>query len=143
MWQVPYAPGTLRAVAYNNGKQVAVDEVHTAGAPARIVLSPDRTTITADGDDLSFVTVRIEDKDGNLCPAADNLVQFNVTGAGTIAAVDNGDAATAEPFHADHRNAFSGLALVIVRAEGGPGKIHVAATSEGLAPAKVELTTRK
>ena len=85
VWEVPYAPGTLKAVAYNNGKQVAVDEVHTAGEPARIVLSPDRSTITADGDDLSFVTVRIEDKDGNLCPLADNLVKFNVTGAGKIA----------------------------------------------------------
>ena len=68
MWQVPYQPGTLKAVAYQDGKQVAVDEVRTAGAPARIKLVPDRATIQADGDDLSFVTVRIEDKDGNLCP---------------------------------------------------------------------------
>ena len=86
------------------------------------------------------MTVRIEDKDGNLCPMADNLVQLDVGGAGTIAAVDNGNAATVEPFQADHRQAFNGLALVIVRSKPGtPGKIHVVATSRGLAPDDVEI----
>ncbi|HYW47788.1 MAG TPA: beta-galactosidase GalB [Bryobacteraceae bacterium] len=144
MWQVPYAPGTLKAVAYQGGKQVAVDEVRTAGAPARVKLIPDRATITADGDDLSFVTVRIEDKDGNLCPVADNLVKFNVTGAGSIRAVENGKAASEEPFHADHRKAFSGMALLIVSSQAGQaGRIHVAATSEGLSQGTADITTRK
>jgi beta-galactosidase len=144
MWQVPYQPGTLKAVAYVDGKQVAVDEVHTAGAPARVKLVPDRATIQGDGDDLSFVTVRIEDKDGNLCPEADNLVHFNVTGAGSLRAVDNGNAATTELFNADHRKAFSGMALLIVRSERGQaGKIHVAATSDGLAQATTDITTRR
>ena len=144
MWQVPYQPGTLKAVAYVNGKQVAVDEVRTAGAPSRVKLVPDRATIQADGDDLSFVTVRIEDKDGNLCPEADNLVHFAVTGAGSLRAVDNGNAATTELFNADHRKAFSGMALLIVRSERGQaGKIHVAATSDGLAQAVAEITTRR
>jgi beta-galactosidase len=143
VWEVPYQPGTLRAVAYNGGKQAAVDEVRTAGEPARIRLLPDRAAIAADNDDLSFVTVRIEDKDGNLCPLAENLVTFDVTGAGKLEAVDNGDAATTDSFHADHRKAFSGLALAIIRAGGSPGKIQVKATSEGLATATVELTTRK
>jgi len=143
-WQVPYQPGSLKAVAYQGGKQVAVDEVRTAGAPARVKLAPDRATIQADGDDLSFVTVRIEDKDGNLCPASDNLVKFNVTGAGSIRAVDNGNAATTEPFHADHRKAFSGLALLIVSSQKGQaGKIHVSATSEGLTAGTTEITTRR
>lgn len=142
-WQVPYAPGSLRAVAFKGGKQVAVDEVKTAGAPARIRLAPDRATIKADGDDLSFVTVRVEDKDGNLCPLADSLVKFAVTGAGTIEAVDNGNAATVEPFHAKERKAFAGMALLIVRSKAGqPGVIHVNATSDGLAAAAAELTTR-
>jgi len=143
-WQVPYQPGSLKVVAYQGGKQVAVDEVRTAGAPARVKLTPDRATIQADGDDLSFVTVRIEDKDGNLCPASDNLVKFNVTGAGSIRAVDNGNAATTEPFHADHRKAFSGLALLIVSSQKGQaGKIHVSATAEGLTAGTAELTTRR
>jgi beta-galactosidase len=142
IWQVPYQPGTLKAVAYNGGRQVAVEEVRTAGAPAKITLTPDRATIHADGDDLSFVTIRVEDKAGNLCPLADNLVRFSVTGAGAIAAVDNGNAATVEPFQADYRKAFNGLALLIVRAKDQPGPIHVAATSEGLAGAKAEIVGR-
>ena len=142
-WQVPYERGTLRAVAYQNGKQVAVDQVRTAGAPAKVKLVADRGTITADGDDLSFVTVRVEDKDGNLCPMADNLVKFAISGPGTIAAVDNGNAATEEPFQADHRKAFSGMALVIVRSEQGkPGSVRLAATADGLSQAAVEIRTR-
>ncbi len=141
---MPYAPGSLKAVAYKDGKEVAVDERRTAGAPAKVKLQPDRTIITADGDDLSFVTVRIEDKDGNLVPEADNLVHFQVTGAGHNEAVDNGNAATVEPFHADHRKAFKGLALLIVRSNGTQtGKIAVTATSEGLSKGTAEITARK
>jgi beta-galactosidase len=141
LWQVPFAPGALKAVAYQNGKQVAVDEVRTAGAPARVKLLPDRGTIMANGDDLSFVTVRVEDKDGNLCPGADNLVKFHVTGAATIQAVDNGNPATVEPFHAEYRKAFNSLALVIVRSKAGqPGRIELEAASEGLAGAKTQMT---
>jgi beta-galactosidase len=143
MWQVPYAPGVLKAVGYQNGKQITADEVHTAAVPTRIRLVPDRATITADGDDLSFVTVRIEDKNGNLCPAADNLVHFTVTGAGAIRAVDNGNAATVEPFQASERKAFSGMALAIVAADRGkPGKIRVTATAEGLLSGTAEIVTK-
>ncbi len=108
-----------RPIAYQKGKQAAVTEIRTAGAPARIRLIPDRTALSADGTDLGFVTVRVEDKDGNLCPMADNEVRFQVEGAGRIAAVDNGNAATIESFQADHRKAFSGMALLIVRTEKG------------------------
>jgi beta-galactosidase len=77
--------------------------------------------------------VRLEDKDGNLCPLADNLIRFNLSGAGEIAAVDNGNAATDEPFRADHRKAFNGLALLIVRSKrSGEGPVRVVAASEGL-----------
>jgi beta-galactosidase len=144
VWQVPYEPGTLKAVAYENGKQAAVEEVRTAGAPAKVKLAADRTTIQADGDDLSFITVRIEDQHGNLCPNADNLVHFAVTGAGSIAAVDNGNAATVEPFQADYRKAFSGMALVIVRSKPGEaGRIRIVATSEGLAKDSAEILARR
>jgi beta-galactosidase len=143
MWNVPYAAGALKAVAYKDGKQVAVHEVRTAGAPARVTLNADRTAFAADGADLSFITVRVEDKDGNLCPAADNLVRFKVEGAGRIAAVDNGNAATVESFQADHRKAFSGMALVIVRSERGKaGRIRVTAASDGLAQGETTVTTR-
>jgi beta-galactosidase len=142
-WQVPYAPGVIRAVAFKGGRQVAVDEVKTAGAPARIRLLPDRRAIRADGDDLSFVTVRVEDRDGNLCPLADSLLKFAVTGAGAIEAVDNGNAASVEPFHASQRKAFAGMALLIVRSRpGGAGTIRVTATSEGLTAGMADLSAK-
>jgi beta-galactosidase len=140
LWQVPFQPGALVAVAYAGDKVVARDERRTAGVAARIRLVADRSAIEAGGDDLSFVTVRIEDKDGNLCPLADNLVSFRVSGAGQIAAVDNGNAATVEPFHADHRKAFNGLALLIVRsAIDQPGNIAVTASSAGLADGRLAI----
>ncbi len=112
----------------------------TAGAPARLVLEPDRSKIRADGEDLSFVAVRVEDAQGDLVPGADNLVRFAVEGAGRIAAVDNGNPATVEPFQADHRKAFNGLALLIVRSKRGEtGPIRVTATSDGLAQAGAVL----
>ncbi|MBS1855263.1 MAG: glycoside hydrolase family 2 protein [Acidobacteria bacterium] len=144
MWQVPYAPGTLKAVAYQGGKAVATQEIKTAGAPARVVLAPDRAAIASDGDDLSFVTVRIEDKDGNPCPTADNLVNFKIDGPGTIAGVDNGNAATTESFQADHRKAFSGMALLILRGEKDkPGRVRITASSDGLKAGEIVVTTKK
>jgi len=142
VWEVPYQAGTLKAVAYRENRQVAVDEVRTAEAPARIRLVPDRAVIHADGDDLSFITVRVEDQRGNLCPLADNLVEFQIKGAGRIEAVDNGNAATTEPFHANHRKAFSGLALVIVRsARGKAGTIQLTGSSTGLFAGSTTIRT--
>jgi beta-galactosidase len=143
VWQVPYAPGTLTAIARNGDQEVARMDVRTAAAPARIRLSADRAVITADGDDLSFVTVRIEDGAGNLAPLADNLIRFKVGGAGVIAAVDNGNPATTASFRGDQRQAFNGLALLIVRSRPGEsGKIEVEASSEGLTPARLELNAQ-
>jgi beta-galactosidase len=140
-WEVPYQPGTLRAVAYKNGAEVAVDEVRTAGAPARVRLIPDRSKISADGRDLSFIAVRIEDENGTLCPLSANMIHFEVGGAGRIEAVDNGNAATTEPFQADYRKAFNGLALLIVRSRAGEsGSIPITAKSDGLAAASITLT---
>jgi beta-galactosidase len=114
--------------------EVAREDVRTAGKAARVRLVADRNTIHADGDDLSFITARVEDADGQLVPDADSLITFKVSGAGSIEAVDNGNAATVEAFHADHRHAFNGLALLIVRSRPGQaGTIRVAAASAGLA----------
>ena len=142
LWEVPYEPGELKAVARRGEWPVAEDSVRTAGAPARISLRPDRTRIHADGDDLSFVTVRIEDKDGNLCPMADNLVHFEIEGMGRIAAVDNGDPATLESFQASERKAFNGLCLLIVRSQRGQvGRVLIRGRADGLAPAETTLMT--
>ena len=140
LWQVPYQPGVLRAVARSHGQDVARDDVYTAGAAARVRLIADRSVIHADGDDLSFITARVEDADGHLVPTADSLINFKVSGAGYIEAVDNGNAATVEPFHADHRHAFNGLALLIVRSRAGAtGRIQVTADSAQLFEGKVQL----
>ena len=141
LWEVPYEPGTVRAVASTNGAAVAEKEVRTAGAPAHVVLKPDRDRIAADGRDLSFVTVRIEDANGTLVPDADTLVRFSVAGAGRIAAVDNGNPASFEPFQADRRKAFNGLALLVVSsARGEGGAIAIEAAAEGLQPGRVTVT---
>jgi beta-galactosidase len=142
-WQVPYAPGELKVVGYQGGKSVAAESVKTAGAPAKVVLTPDRASIKADGEDLSFVTVRVEDKDGNFCPLANNLVKFRIDGPAQIAGVDNGNPATVEPFQADYRKAFNGLALLIVRPEAGkPGRVKITASSDGLASGETTITAR-
>jgi beta-galactosidase len=116
--------------------------VRSAGEPARIVLVPDRQTIKADGADLSFVTVKIVDKDGTVVPMADNLVKFEVTGAGSIAGVDNGHQIDHEGFKGKQRKAFHGLALAIVQAKQKRGQIVLKATANNLPPASVVINTR-
>jgi len=140
---VVYAPGTLKAVVYRDGKHWATDTVKTAGAAAALALAPDRAAIRADGRDLAFVTVRVADQDGITVPRAGNTVDFSVEGPGEIVAVDNGDATSFEPFQGNRRRAYNGLALVIVRAKAGlSGTITLRATSEGLSPATLVLTAR-
>lgn len=137
---VKYEPGTLTAIAYRNGKEWATNTVKTTGAPAALALAVDRATIRNDGLDLAFVTVRITDKDGLTVPRSGNLVKFGISGPGEIVAVDNGDAASFEPFQANTRKAFNGLALVIVRAKPGKrGTIRLTAESEGLQSARIPI----
>ncbi|WP_210463665.1 beta-galactosidase GalB [Rufibacter roseolus] len=143
MWRLPFQPGTLRAVSRAGGKEVLSKEIKTAGAPAKIVLEADRTQISADGKDLSFVTVKIMDKDGNLVPRADNLVHFSIDGKATIAGVDNGLQTSMESFKANHRKAFNGLCLAILQAQEEVGTVKLTATSEGLAPATVTIQLKK
>ncbi|WP_206684057.1 beta-galactosidase GalB [Pontibacter beigongshangensis] len=139
MWRVPYQPGTLRAVSRKGEEEVLTKEIRTAGAAAKIVLEVDRENLQADGKDLAFVTVRIEDKDGNLVPRADNLVQFKVDGKATIAGVDNGLQTSMEPFKADKRKAFKGLCLAILQAQEETGTVKCTVTSEGLESASVTI----
>jgi beta-galactosidase len=141
-WRVPFEPGTLRAVSRKNGKIVLTEEVHTAGQPARIVLTPDRKTIKANGVDISFVTVKIVDQNGTLVPGADNLVSFELDGEGFIAGVDNGSEISHESFKANHRHAFHGMALAMVQSKGKAGRIAMRATSPGLAPASIIIEAK-
>ena len=131
---VKYEPGVLKVVAFDgNGQAVAEKEMKTAGEPAGIELIPDRRRIRADGRDLSFITVKIMDAEGILCPLADYVVHFSLEGQGKIAAVGNGNPVSTEPFVADRRRAFHGLCMLIVSsAEGAVGEIRIRASSEGL-----------
>jgi len=141
--EVKYAPGELKVVAYKDGKPWTSATVQTTGPAAGLQLAPDRATITADGLDLSFVTVRIADKDGLTVPRSNNLVNFAIEGPGEVVAVDNGDPTSFEPFQASQRKAFNGLALVVVRAERGrAGALTLKATSDGLAPSSIKITTK-
>ncbi len=142
MWRVKYEPGTLKAVSRKDGKVVLTREIHTAGAPAKIELVADRKNIKADGKDLSFITVKILDKDGNLVPNADNLVNFKLNGEAFIAGVDNGDEVSHDPFKANYRKAFNGLALAILQAKEKAGNITFTATSKGLQGASISINSK-
>jgi beta-galactosidase len=142
MWRVPFEPGTLKAVSRSNGRVVLTREVRTAGQPARIILSPDRSAIKADGSDLSFVTVKVVDANGTVVPGADNLVKFQLTGEGAIAGVDNGSQSSLEPFKANYRKSFHGLCLAIIQSKAKAGRIVLTATSDGLAPASAMIDAR-
>jgi beta-galactosidase len=142
MWRLKFEPGTLKVVSRKNGKVVLTSEIHTAGRPAKIELIADRKNIRADGKDLSFVTVRILDKKGNVVPDADNLVNFKVNGNAFIASVDNGCETDHNPFKANHRKAFNGLALAIVQSKEKPGSITFTAASKGLQGAAVVLESK-
>lgn len=128
-WRVPFEAGELTVAAYRSGERVAEKTIHTAGTPSSLDLCADRDEIAADRSEMAFVSVEVLDKDGNLCPLADDDIKFTVSGPGEIAGVDNGSPITLERFKSDHRKAFYGKCLVIVRSTGKPGRIMVHAES--------------
>lgn len=142
MWRVAFEPGTVKAVSRKDGKEVLVKEVHTADAPAKVVLEADRATINADGRDLSFITVKVLDAQGNIVPDAENLVQFTLEGEADIAGVDNGNPISHESFKAPQRKAFHGLCLLVVKSRQQAGTVKVNASAEGLPPASLTLTLK-
>ena len=141
-WTVPFEPGTIKAISRKDGKTVLTKEIKTAGAPAKIVLKADRSTINADGKDLSFITATIEDKDGITAPRADNEIHFKISGSGFIAGVDNGSEISHESFKGNQHAALNGLALAILQSNGKKGKITLTATADGLKPATIVIDTK-
>lgn len=141
--EVKYQPGELKVVAYKEGKPWAEQTMKTAGAPSQLSLSADRTTIKADGDDLSFITVRIEDSEGIIIPQAGDLIQFKITGPGEIIGVGNGDSTNHESFQGDQHSAFNGLCLAIVRTiDGQAGKITIKTRAKGLGESTLSLNSQ-
>ena len=143
VFSVPYTPGTLKAVGVENGQEVEVQELATAGEPAQIRLTADRTVITADGQDLSFVTVEILDKEGRVNPNAENRLTFEVKGAGVVAAVSNASLKDTDCYVGNTCNTWKGRAIVVLKSTKKNGTIRLKATAEGLRSATVSVKTRK
>jgi beta-galactosidase len=140
---VVYQPGELKVVAYKNGKKWATDVMKTSGPAAKLALQADRAKIQADGKDLSYITLTVEDQKGLMSPRAKNLVHFDLAGPGEIVATDNGDATDLSLFQSHDRKAFNGLALVIVRAKPGlAGAITLTAHAKGLKDATLRIRSQ-
>lgn len=144
MWtDVPYEPGELKVVAYDNsGKKVEEKTVRTAGKPHHLEVVADRTALSADGKDLAYITVRVVDKDGNLCPADDRLVSFTVKGAGSFRAAANGDATCLDLFHLPRMRAFSGQLTAIVQSGAESGNLVFEAKAKGVKAGKLTLEVK-
>ncbi|HRJ31622.1 MAG TPA: glycoside hydrolase family 2 TIM barrel-domain containing protein [Cyclobacteriaceae bacterium] len=142
MWNdVKYQPGELLAVAYKAGVKIGEHRLKTAGKAVAIRLSPDRKTIKANGEDLSYILVEAIDKDGNVCPLADTKVDIKIAGAGKLAGVGNGNPQSFNSFKSSVVNLFHGKAMVIVSSEWTKGNITVEASSAGMKSSKINLLT--
>jgi beta-galactosidase len=142
--EVKYEPGVLKAIAYKNGKKWAEETIQTTGAAAQLKMQADRSTIKANGTDLSFITVQLTDKHGLIVPDVHNNISFTIEGPGEIVATDNGDPADLVSFPSKERNAYFGLALVIVRTEKGkPGIIKINASSQGLKATTIQVESKQ
>lgn len=140
---VRYEPGEITVIAYDeNNFETERKTIRTAGKPYRIELVPSRDSLTADGKDLLYVTVRIVDRDGNLCPLDTRKVRFEVSGAGQFRAVANGDPTCLESFQSPEMSAFSGMLTVIVQSDRTPGPITLTAKAKGLKKAVLETISR-
>jgi len=144
MWNdVIYQPGNIKVVAYDkDGKSVAEETVKTAGKPHHIELVSDVKTLTADGKDLAYVTAKVVDKDGNLCPDASDQLAFEVSGEGSFKVVANGDAASLELFHIPSMKAFQGMLVVTVQSSEKAGMVNLKVTGKGLKAGILQISAK-
>lgn len=145
MWMnTVYQPGTVKVVAYDkNGKVAETKEVRTAGKPHRLELVADRAKIKADGKDISFVTVRLVDKAGNLIPSDARLVKFEVQGQGKFRAAASGNPASLDLFHEPQHHLFSGMLTALVESTEEAGTATLTVSAEGVQSASIKITTTK
>jgi len=141
-FEVPYTPGELRATGFSGGKEVARVSFHTTGPAAKLRLTPDRSSIHANRNDLSFVTIEVLDREGNLVPNAAIPVRFEISGAGELAAVGSGNPKLPESFQQPKRTTFEGRCLAIVRPMGSGGKVVLRAEADGLTSAAATIRLR-
>ena len=143
MWMdVKYTPGTVKVIAYNDNGEAAKEKiVVTSGKPHHIELEADRDTISANGEDISFVTASVVDKNGNPCPTASNRLNFEVKGNGKFRAACNGDATSLELFHKPTMKVFNGKLVVLVQAASAVGEIELRVSGDGLVENKIKIYT--
>lgn len=141
MWNdVVYQPGEVKAVAYNADGSVAGEKIiRTAGKPDHLVLTADRKSMKADGEDLLYITVQVADKDGNIVPTDSREVKFTAKGAGRFRATANGDPTSVRLFHLPEMDLFSGAATAIVQAADKPGTLTFEARAKGVRPARLVI----
>ena len=138
VWRVPFEAGKLTAIGKNQGKVAAISELKTAGKPVKVRLSTDRIKLVPEFDDVAYVTATVLDANDVEVPGADQLIHFQITGPGAIAAVDSADNASHEPFQAPERRAFQGHCVAVIRASGF-GRITVQATADGLTAGSIAI----
>jgi len=138
-WDITFEKGSLKAVAKNGGKVVATDELKTAGEPAAIILTADKSRITKNWDDVSYVTAKVVDANGIVCPNVDKLISFGISESGNIIAVDNGNVKSHEAYKATERHTYNGQCIAIIRATSTSGQITVTANSQELKSGSVSI----
>ena len=141
VWNVPYSPGELKAVGYNDSKKVTTALLQTASAPTQIKLSADRNKINADGEDLSYITVEVTDQKGVLNPKAENLINFTLEGPGTIAGVGNANPVSTESYQQPQRKAWRGKCIIVIKSTKETG-IILKAKGEGLKTATIVIGSK-
>ena len=141
-WKVKYAPGYIEARGTKDSKVVLVARQETTGAPAKILLTADRTQIAADGEDLAIVRVETVDSKGRFVPTADNKIAFRVSGEGALVGLGNGDPNCHESDKGNERSLFNGLVQAILQASKTPGYLTIEATSDGLETASLTIPSK-
>lgn len=142
VWRVSYEKGTLKAVARNKGKVVATDELKTAGEPVKIQLTTDRPHLKNNWDDVAYITASLVDANGVVCPNVEKNIQFSISGSGVIAAVDNADRTSHEPYQVSQRNTYKGWCIALVKAKASGGAITVKASAPGLKDGTITMTAQ-
>jgi beta-galactosidase len=140
-FSVDYQPGELKIVGLRGGEEAAVQSLATAQQASALRFGVDRSALTADGQDLAFVTVEVVDGAGRLCPQSDLEIQYIIAGPGVIAAVGSGDLTSQQSYQANPRRSFQGRALVVVRAAKTPGTNTLTAQAQNMSPVTTKITT--
>jgi beta-galactosidase len=138
-WDVPYAPGVLTAKGTKDGAVIQTIELQTTGAPAKLALTADRTTIRHTPDDVAHITIQVLDSEGRIVPTANDQITFTLEGEGRILGLDNGQPDSHESYKGNVRRAFNGLALVILQPTGRPGAMTLSASAPTLTSTQIKI----